>query len=534
MPADKSTDGTAALDKALDVLDAVGASPAGLSQQALAERLALPRTTLYRLLGRLVARGLLRRDPQRRVYGLGQRCFEYARAAYSMPDLVAAAGPELRALRDMTGETTYLATLDGLETISLERCDGAHGQRSHAAIGQRKPLHCTSQGKAMLAALPAAERDAVVRDLTLSANTPRTIIDRRRLQAELKLTATRGWSIDDEEITLGVRCCGAAIVDGQGQVRGAISVAGPAFRLTTERIELIGPEVADAARRIGAQLAASTPAAMRAAGEAQVVDGPWAFDGAAPCWHAGEGALYWADRLAPSVHRTTAEGDRVCAELDAPIQHLLPHAEGALVQAADRWWLVARDGTLRDGPPLPRRRFAAVCAAPDGRLWACQAGGDRWRIAEPDATGGWRLAEAATALAWDAAGTSLAIVGTSGSLYLALPGSSALQRLATVPKGSGVPSGLARDGAGGVWTALRGGWSAARFEADGTLDRVIALPVPCPTDLGFGGPGGRTLYVTSARDAVNREALDAAPLSGRLFALADAADGVVPAPLRQP
>ena len=79
VPPERPVDGTAALDKALDVLDAVGASPAGLSQQALAQRLGLPRTTLYRLLGTLVARGLLRRDPARHVYALGARCFEYAR-----------------------------------------------------------------------------------------------------------------------------------------------------------------------------------------------------------------------------------------------------------------------------------------------------------------------------------------------------------------------------------------------------------------------------------------------------------------------
>ena len=127
----------------------------GLSQAELQARLGLPRTTLYRLLGTLVGRGLLRRDPLRRVYCLGQRCFEYARTSYAMPDLVAAAGAELRALRDISGETSYLAALDGLEVVSLDRCDGAHSQRSHTEPGQRKPLHCTSQGKAILSALPA-------------------------------------------------------------------------------------------------------------------------------------------------------------------------------------------------------------------------------------------------------------------------------------------------------------------------------------------------------------------------------------------
>src|SRR2546426_4456513 len=123
-------DGTASLEKAMDILEAVGGSPQGLSQAELSARLAVPRTTLYRLLATLVARGMVRRDPVRRGYCLGFRCFELARSAYAMPDLAAAASVELRALRDLTGETSYLATLDGLEVLSLERCDGAHSQRS--------------------------------------------------------------------------------------------------------------------------------------------------------------------------------------------------------------------------------------------------------------------------------------------------------------------------------------------------------------------------------------------------------------------
>ena len=70
-----------------------------------------------------------------------------------------------------------------------------------------------------------------------------------------------------------------------------------------------------------------------------------------------------------------------------------------------------------------------------------------------------------------------------------------------------------------MWSALRGGWGVVRLEADGTLDRLWALPVPCPSGVALGGVDGRTLFITSARDAVSREALEAAPLSGRLFSI---------------
>jgi IclR family acetate operon transcriptional repressor len=524
MPAAKTpaAEGTAALDKALDVLDAVGNAPAGLSQTELAERLALPRTTLYRLLGTLVARGLLRRDPLRRVYGLGMRCFEYARAAYAMPDLVAAAGAELRALRDMTGETVYLGARDGPDVVALERCDGAHSQRSQSALGQRKPLHCTSQGKAMLAAMPAAARDALVRELPMTAVTPRSITDRRRLQAELRVTAARGWSVDDEEIVPGVRCCGAAIVDAQGEVRGAISVAGPAFRLTSERVELLGPEVAEAARRIGAQLsAAQAPRSPVDGPEAVALPGPWAFEGAFPHWHAEEGALYWADTLGPTLHRATLEGDRVLAHADAPIQALRPRPQGVAARWGGSWQQVDAQGAIGPALGLPQALACADAIDPHGTAWACVAEGGRWHIApadDPGAAPGWTLNEPVTAMAWCPRGESLVIASaSSGTVWTARPGNPALRRLATLPKGSGRLAGLAVDAAGGVWTGLRGGWGVVRLDADGALDRLVALPVPCPSGLAFGGPDGHTLFVTTARDAVSREAQEAAPLSGRLF-----------------
>lgn len=208
------------LEKALDVLEAIGNAPQGLDHVQLGDMVNLPRTTLYRVLGSLVARGMIRRDRARKVYRLGFRYLELVRNAYLMPDLTAAASYELRTLRDLTGETAYLAVLDGNQVLSLERCEGAHSQRSAAALGQSKPLYCTSQGKAILSAMDEAARNKALKGVTWEALTPLTLTDRRRLNAELKITAQRGYAIDDEEIVLGVRCVGAPIVDAAGQVRG--------------------------------------------------------------------------------------------------------------------------------------------------------------------------------------------------------------------------------------------------------------------------------------------------------------------------
>ncbi|WCM93299.1 SMP-30/gluconolactonase/LRE family protein [Acidovorax sp. NCPPB 2350] len=553
-----AAEGTGALEKALDLLDAVGAAPEGLSQAELAQRLGLPRTTAYRLLATLVARGLLRRDPLRKVYCLGMRCFEMARQAYAMPDLAAAAALELRALRDLTGETTYLGALDGREVVSLERCDGAHSQRSASALGQRKPVHCTSQGKAILSVLGEAERDALVRGLALKALTPRTITDRRRLQAELRVTAARGYAIDDEEIVAGVRCVGAPIVDGRGQVRGALSVAGPAWRLTPERLELLGPEVAEAARRVGAQLQrVRAPVSDTAA---RALAGPWAFHGAHPHWCEDTGRLYWADTLAPALRTWTPEQgaqagagpvgeggaadgapgtDHAVAAHDAPIAGVLVHGGHGDVT------LVGAQGALRWRPgaaapePWPAWPSGAVVQAACLEARSAQEPGDAppllWLATETSDGGSavgrlradgtldirWRFGEPLQCLRWRAQdGALLATVPDTGAILLMHPDSpGVVRRLVTVPKGSGRVSGLAFDADGGVWTALRDGWSVVRFLPDGSLDRVAGLPVPCPTDVAVGGVGGRCLFVTTARQPVALDMLANAPLSGRLFAL---------------
>jgi IclR family transcriptional regulator, acetate operon repressor len=536
--------GTAVLEKALDVLDAVALEPHGVSQASLSKTLGLPRTTLYRLLSKLVERGMLRHDPKRRVFALGFKCFELARQAYAKPDLLLAASPELRMLRDLTGETTYLAILDDHEALSIERYDGVHDQRSQVALGQRIPLHCTSQGKAMLAALSPLKRDALIKSLDLKAVTPSSITDRRRLATELKLTSARGWSIDDEEIVIGVRCVGAAVVDTQGAMRGAISIAGPAFRMSRERIEALGMEVAEAARRIGAQLSPELEANQHR--DVQVLEGDWAFRGEFPVWCMDEKLLFWADSLAPSVHMFDGDKNHLVARIDAPIQGMVSLNKEILVACECGYSLFPESPEalhLAGSPGFspkkwPRNSPGALCVRPSQiakakqTLWSCWSeDGERWKVSEyglddassikdseQNAALSWEFQEPLHALAWDMKGEVLyGLNRQSGVILVMHPGHASARRLVTVPKGSGRLSSLTIDPLGGIWTCLEEGWSAMRFLPDGRQDQVVGLPVPSPTGVTLGGKNFQSLYVTSARHSVSLEALANAPLSGRMF-----------------
>lgn len=513
----KTGEGTAALEKALDVLQAIGATASGISQAQLADQVPLPRTTLYRILATLVERGMIRRDPTRKVYRLGFNYLEMVRNAYLEPDLVAAASEELRALRDLTGETSYLAVLDGNQVLSLERCDGAHTQRSAASLGQGKPVYCTGQGKAILSSLSTTARDEILKGVVMEPLTPLTITDRRRLLAELQITRTRGYALDDEEIRLGVRCVAAPIIDKQGVVRGALSVAGPAYRLTLERLTLLGPELADAARRVGEQLRPETP--RQASGTLDVLPAPWSFHGAFPRWHAASGTLYWADTLAPAIHCWDGQSSRLLTRLDMPVRAMELHRDGLLVAQAGGWSLVDWEGREHPMQDVLGSRLLALASHPSGTLWTCARTAGGCLIGEMSSEGelrhGWALSEQISSFRWDASGSAVyAIAPETGDILRLQPGTTAVRRLASLPRGGGSLSGLALDAQGGVWTTQRDGWSLARFDAEGNLDRMIGLPVPCPTDLCFGGDGMRTLFITSARQELKLEVLGSAPDSG--------------------
>ncbi|QGZ65554.1 IclR family transcriptional regulator domain-containing protein [Paraburkholderia acidisoli] len=516
-------EGTASLEKAIDVLDAISAAPEGISQSELSEQVALPRTTLYRILATLNARGLVRRDPSRHVYCLGFRCVEMARQAYAMPELVSAASHELRALRDLTGETSYVGTLEGIDVVSLERYDSPHTQRSRTSHGHRKPVYATSQGKAILAALPAVERDAIVAAVRLKAHTEMTITDRRRLVAELRVVASRGYAIDDEENVLGTRCVGAAITDAHGVVRGAISVAGPAYRLTHHRLELLGPELVAAARHIGALL---TP--LRRAGESTgdavtPTSAPTALYGAHPVWSPERQALIWADTLAPALRISSESGGEQRVQISHPIRCLLVTAQG--IRAFHEAGSTLVDADKKRPPPDTDRVLLAACVGAEDIIWVSSLQARKFQIGilhdDGAFTSKWSLNHAVDGLRFDrTTGLLFGTMPDTGDIIVLNPSRKEVRTFARVPKSSGVLSGLDVDNEGGVWVALRDGWSAMRFAADGNLDQTVPLPVPCPTGIAVGGVDGKTLFIATARQPVPLDVLKKAPLSGSLFRLA--------------
>jgi IclR family acetate operon transcriptional repressor len=229
----RGSSGVQAVDRALDILEALATAGAPLGVSALAHTTGLPVGTIHRLLRTLAARGFVRQEPSR-DYALGPALFRVGRAGNRA--IAAPARPYLARLVEISGETANLAVLEGDHVVYVAQVPSPHRLRMFAEVGRHVLPHSTAVGKVLLADRPADVADGVVRRTGLPARTPTTITDPAHFAAELTRVRARGWAVDDEEEETGVRCFAVPVRDG-GQVIAAMSVSGPAARFEGVAIE---------------------------------------------------------------------------------------------------------------------------------------------------------------------------------------------------------------------------------------------------------------------------------------------------------
>lgn len=238
--------------RAFGLLDLVAAAePRGITLAELAGQVAMAKSSVLRYLATLEEVDAVRRDGGGR-FRLGLKMVELAGGLLENDDLRSVAEPLLHELAEVSGETVHLGVASGSEIVYIGKVESRHSVRLVSRIGARTPIHCSAMGKAYLAALDEPAREDLTR--SLPARTPHTITSREALEDELERIRVTGYSIDDEENELGVRCVGAAVVSASGAPLGAVSISGPAARVDRDRAADLGPAVIDTAERIARQL----------------------------------------------------------------------------------------------------------------------------------------------------------------------------------------------------------------------------------------------------------------------------------------
>jgi DNA-binding IclR family transcriptional regulator len=241
------------VDRVFAILKELADGSAKFGDVALAERLGLHKSTVHRLLAVMQHNGFVEREPGSTKYRLGWRIFELGITAASHLDILERAKPYVMQLVETTGETAHLGVLRQGEVVSLVNVESRYTVRTPATVGRHIPLHCTSQGKAILAFLPPDQVARRLKGHVFTRHSANTIVSKDRFLADLALVASRGYAVDNEEFEEGLRCIAAPVRDHSGDVAGAISIAGPTFRVTGSRLPALSREV----KRIAAELSAA-------------------------------------------------------------------------------------------------------------------------------------------------------------------------------------------------------------------------------------------------------------------------------------
>ncbi|WP_336037910.1 IclR family transcriptional regulator [Halobacterium yunchengense] len=237
---DTGTPAVKSVETTLRIVEALHDS-GGAGVTELADELAFPKSTVHNHLQTLERNEYVVNEDG--TYRVGTRFLELGAHARDRRAVYEVARPEVDRIAEETGELSGVVVEEHGRGVFLHRAKGDRAVHVDTYAGKRIYLHGAALGKAVLANLPAERVDEIVDRHGLPALTENTITDREELADELAEIREAGIAFDDEERLEGLRSVGAAVTDPDGDVLGAVSVAGPTTRLQDERFREEIPEV---------------------------------------------------------------------------------------------------------------------------------------------------------------------------------------------------------------------------------------------------------------------------------------------------
>ncbi|MBE0622920.1 MAG: IclR family transcriptional regulator [Burkholderiales bacterium] len=251
MPQPESKNSIQVIERMARLLDALANSPAPASLKHLAQTAGLHSSTAHRILSAMVNDRLVERADQG-TYRLGMRLIELGNLAKSRISVREFALPFMRDLHAIIGEAVNLSVQRDDEIVYIERTSsGRSMMRVVNVIGGRAPLHITAVGKLFLLEAGAAELREYAERTGLPAHTRNSLTSLSALEKDLDKAQVQGYSIDNEEAELGVRCIGAGIRDDDGTLVAGLSVSAPVERMKPDWSDLVKETAEKISRELG-------------------------------------------------------------------------------------------------------------------------------------------------------------------------------------------------------------------------------------------------------------------------------------------
>jgi DNA-binding IclR family transcriptional regulator len=248
-----------ALDRALSILELLAKSRAGLTLPELVEQSNLPRSSVHYLLVTLERRGYVQRNERTSRYLFGINLVSLANSAWNGLSLRQQAGPFLSSLVRRTQMTAHMGILKDGEAVIVAKHSPIDGVRMATWVGKRMEVHCTGLGKALIAHLGGSQLENIMREHGLPRHNENTIASPKKLREELVRVVQNGYSLDDEEDELGLRCIGVPVFDAAGAAIAAVSLSGTSSQFNEANYSFLIRETQNTAAEIGRAIAFSAP-----------------------------------------------------------------------------------------------------------------------------------------------------------------------------------------------------------------------------------------------------------------------------------
>ncbi|MFI9585556.1 IclR family transcriptional regulator [Streptomyces sp. NPDC052236] len=245
--------GVQSVDRAVAVLEILAErGEAGVSEVAAA--IDVHKSTAFRLLGALEAHGMVEQEGERGKYRLGFGIVRLAGAVTGRIDITKYGRGICERLAQELGETLNIAVLESHHVINLDQVRGPSAIAAQNWVGRLTPLHCTASGKILLAHLDPERRHELIAEAGLARMTPHTLTSKKKLEADLAEARERGYAMTVGEYEEGLNAMAAPVRSIDGETVSALTISGPAFRFTEERMHEVAPALVEGADELSHRL----------------------------------------------------------------------------------------------------------------------------------------------------------------------------------------------------------------------------------------------------------------------------------------
>ncbi len=242
------------IERTFSILEMLDKTQRGWNISEMSRKLNIPKSSAHVIFLTLERLGYIKKEASSKRYQLGIKVYGLGRSLMKNLDLPDLALPHMRWLVEQTKLTAHLGVLEKNKAVFIQKVDGPGMIKFDTYIGKGADVHCTGLGKALLAYAPEEIAEEVLAGSSFQRHTKTTICKPAKLKKALSQVKSKGYSVDDEEEELGVRCIAAPIMNHVGETVAAVSVTGTIFQIEPARFDEIGFLVIKTSARISRAL----------------------------------------------------------------------------------------------------------------------------------------------------------------------------------------------------------------------------------------------------------------------------------------